>query len=229
MRRWFGRAAFVVLTLPLLYLGCGLLGGLWLVSGQQDGAARPYQIGLIAGPIHYDLLIPLRGQTRAGFAFAKQAGVPIDDPAARWLLLGRGARGFYTSTAALSDMKAATVLQAATGDTAVMRVDAVGAIRDFTHIPRIALTEAELTRLVNAILASFDTQTTLPLKGFTATDAIFPARGRFNLFATCNVWVGQVLRAAGLPIGRWTPFPQSIRLYLAQANLTIPASGAIDR
>lgn len=31
---------------------------------------------------------------------------------------------------------------------------------------------------------------------------------------TCNVWVGERLRRAGLPFGNWTPTPQAVRLSL---------------
>lgn len=54
----------------------------------------------------------------------------------------------------------------------------------------------------------------LPYAGFTDTDAFFPAVGPFNLTRTCNVGVGERLRAAGLPFGAWTPTPQSVRLSL---------------
>lgn len=109
-----------------------------------------------------------------------------------------------------------------TGDSAVIRLDVVGPIPSLAQIPRVALSQAEITRLIDEILASFTEESPLPIAGFTATDAFFPAKERFNLFNTCNVWLGKVLRAAGLPFGRWTPFPQSIRLSLARAKLAAP-------
>lgn len=104
MRRWLFGAFCVALALPALYFGSGLIGGVWLSRDLRLSAQTPFQIGLVAGPIHYDLLIPVRGTTAARFAFATQAGVPVTHPAAEWLLVGWEARGFYTSTAALSDI-----------------------------------------------------------------------------------------------------------------------------
>ena len=42
--------------------------------------------------------------------------------------------------------------------------------------------------------------------GYGATDIFYPAHGRFSLIKSCNVWVGEGLKAAGLPTGLWTPF-----------------------
>jgi uncharacterized protein (TIGR02117 family) len=223
MRRWWHWAAIATLMLPLVYLAAGLAGGLLLTGTARapDQREQPsLQIGLIAGPIHYDLMIPLQGDVAQRFGFAAAAGVPLSHSAAEWLLVGRGAKGFYTSTATLSDMQAATVWQAATGDSTVMRLDVLGHIAMANGITFVNISRTELDLLTSAILDSFAATVPLPLAGFTATDAFFPAKGRFNLFNTCNVWVGQMLRAAGLRFGRWTPFPQSIRLSLDAANLT---------
>jgi len=48
--------------------------------------------------------------------------------------------------------------------------------------------------------------------GYTATDGFFAAKGRFSILRTCNVWIGDQLRAAGLRFGRWTPLPLSVSL-----------------
>lgn len=219
MRRGLFWGGFFALVLPLLYIAAGLIGGAAATGGPRIDAAREYRIGLLAGPIHYDLLIPLHDDIRPRFAFAEAAGVPVTDPAAEWVLVGWGARDFYTATATLADMQLPIVLRAATGDRSVMRLDTVGRIADFDGIPLIALTETEMHAMIDAILASFDGEDALPLPGFTLTDAFFPAKGRFHLLNTCNVWLGRILRAAGLPFGRWTPFPQSIRLSLAKTGL----------
>ncbi|MDN5788080.1 DUF2459 domain-containing protein [Pseudorhodobacter sp.] len=219
MRSVLVRVGWLGLILPVLYICVGLVGGMLVTGGPRIAGPKEYRIGLIGGPIHYDLLIPLNAKSRIRFAFAQSAGVPVRNPDAEWLLIGWGAQGFYTSTATLSDMDLPVIWQAATGDGAVMRLDTVGRISSFDGIALIKLTEAEMDALLATLLAAFDGQTALPLPGFTSTDAFFHAKGRFNLFNTCNVWIGQTLRAAGLPFGLWTPFPQSIRLSLTQTGL----------
>ena len=47
------------------------------------------------------------------------------------------------------------------------------------------------------------------------TDAFFAAKGQFNAVYTCNAWVGRQLRAAGLPLGIWTPTTEALSLSLS--------------
>jgi hypothetical protein len=54
--------------------------------------------------------------------------------------------------------------------------------------------------------------------GYGATDGFYLAVGRFSLFKSCNVWVGQGLQAAGLPAGFWTPFAFLVLAHLPPAG-----------
>lgn len=171
------------------------------------------RVGLVAGPIHYDFLLPLTDGVRDRFAFAEGAGVPVRHPGAEWLIVGWGAREFYTSTETLADMAPSTVLQAAAGDAAVMRLDVIGPVAAGAAVTWLALSGPAFDALVAAIAGDAGA-VPLPAAGFTDTDAFFPAAGRFRLMRTCNVWVGERLRRAGLPFGIWTPTPQAVRLSL---------------
>ncbi len=42
--------------------------------------------------------------------------------------------------------------------------------------------------------------------GYTMGDDFYRARGSYHLFYTCNTWVNDVLKSAGLPASLWTPF-----------------------
>lgn len=83
----------------------------------------------------------------------------------------------------------------------------------------ISLGPAQLTALQTAMLASLARDAegaALPLAslGFTETDRLYAANGRFHIGRTCNTWVGEMLRATGLKFGRWTPAPYAVRLSL---------------
>lgn len=140
--------------------------------------------------------------------------MPVSNPAVDWVLAGWGARDFYTSTGSYSDMRPGPVWRAMTGDASVLRVEVLGPI-DPTGLTRVPLSERQFTRLLGAIAAT-RTGARLADAGFTATDGFFEARGRFSILRTCNTWIGEMLRAAGLRFGRWTPTPQAVRLALAR-------------
>ena len=76
----------------------------------------------------------------------------------------------------------------------------------------LTLSATQQAALTNTITTTFATTTALPIRPFGPTDAFYPATGRFHLFHTCNDWIGETLRAAGLGFGIWTPTPQSVTL-----------------
>ncbi|NJM81879.1 MAG: TIGR02117 family protein [Tabrizicola sp.] len=219
MPRRIARLLGLIASLPVLYFVAGLAGA--LIPGPDSGLSGPAttRIGLIRGVIHYDFLIPLTPEVRRRFGFARAEGVPVDDPDGAWLLIGWGARGFYTSTGTYADISAGPLLRGVTGDRSVMRVDILGPLPDDEALTYLALSEAQFSALLMRIDASFARDASGAARpiagaGFTATDAFFEAEGTFNLLRTCNVWVSDTLRAAGVDFGIWTPTPQSVSLSL---------------
>lgn len=202
------------LALPLLYLAASLI--LPLIPGPAPDYSGPpaHRVGLLQGPIHTDILFPLTSETRARFAFAEAAGVPVNHPQAEWLLLGWGSAGFYTTAGTYADITTSAVLTAATGDDSVIRLDAFGPINPLPNLRFLDLSDRQYQALLTETTAAFASQTPLDHPGFTGTDAFFPAQGHFSALRTCNVWLGETLRASGIPFGFWTPANWSVTLSL---------------
>ena len=210
--RVLGRGLAVISLVPALYLLAATAGSL-LPGGGSHAPGGDVTIGLVRGPIHYDFLLPARPDTRR--AFAPAAGVPVSHPGAEWILVGWGARDFYTTTGTYLDLSPRAIWRGITGDSAVLRIDALGPLPDTAPgLHWIRLTEAGYTRLLRGLSAELAPATPLDHPGFTATDRFFAVPGRFHLFRTCNVWVGEQIRAAGLPFGLWTPTPHAVTLSL---------------
>ena len=214
------RALTVLLAIPFFYLVFGLIGG--LIPGfvaQIDGTEGSRRIGLARSPIHYDFLLPIDADLQRRFDFAELAGVPLSDPRARWLMIGWGAAEFYTKTGEYGDIALGPVAHAITGDSAVLRLDLLGPVEDVPGIRFMTITSAQYETLVAGIEKSFSKAADgqpIPADaaGFGLTDAFFVAEGRFNIFYTCNTWIGTRLRAAGVAMGIWTPTPQALDLSL---------------
>lgn len=170
---------------------------------------------LVRGPIHYDFLLPLDGATRQHFVGLESAGIKITHPGARWLVIGWGAREFYTTTGSYSDVKVGAVVKGIFGDSSVMRVDLAGPLPDEIETKALTLTAPQYRALLGAISASFRRDDlgrpiAVDTDGFSQSDMFFQAQGRFDLLRTCNSWVGGMLRAAGLRFGWWTPTPYAV-------------------
>jgi uncharacterized protein (TIGR02117 family) len=204
----------LVLALPVLYLAASLALPLIPGPGRDLSGPAVYGIGLLQGPIHTDILLPLTPEARARFAFAEAAGVPVQHPDARWLMLGWGSAAFYTTAGTYADITPGAVLTAATGDASVIRLDVTGPLTALPNLRFVTLSEAQFRALLDQTHGALASPDPLDHPGFTGTDAFFPARGRFHAFRTCNVWLGETLRAAGLPFGLWTPANWSVTLAL---------------
>lgn len=215
MGRWLLRAATFLVLIPFLYTVAASLGAVVPGPQAQFDGGPPQRIALVRGPIHYDFLLPANDRLRQSFAFAEAQGVPVLNPAVRWLVVGWGSRAFYTATGTYADLRLATVLTAATGDSATLHLDVAGDVSSIPDILYIDVNETQLAALEAAILASLtrDDQgrpVPLPVPPFGATDAFYAAEGHFSILTTCNVWIGQMLRQAGVSFGIWTPLPQSV-------------------
>jgi uncharacterized protein (TIGR02117 family) len=215
VRRRVWLAIAVVPALIVTYLLAAVLGAILpgQVAHQPDEAATA-QIVLIAGPIHYDILLPADAATRAAFAFATRDGVPVNEPRVAWIAVGWGSRAFYTATGAYTDLRPAILWRAITGDTAVIRIDVAGALPLDPRLRQVSVTPTQLAALRSAVLADLSSRSALDLSGFNETDAFYPAHGAFDIFRTCSTWVGHVLRQSGLAMGAWTPTPYAVTLSL---------------
>ncbi|MEM7722423.1 MAG: TIGR02117 family protein [Pseudomonadota bacterium] len=211
------RALAAIPGVILAYLVAAVVGA--FVPGpvadiaDQDGPA--VEIGLISGPIHVDFLLPATDETRAALGFARSAGVPVETPWVEHIIIGWGARDFYTSAGTYADMRAGPVWRAITGDRSVLRVDVFGPIAADADYARLSLSAAQYSALLAAI-AETATETPVPEASFTPTDGFVEAVGRFHIYRTCNTWVSRMLREAGVAMGIWTPTPYSVHLSLAR-------------
>lgn len=181
--------------------------------------ARTEIIGLARGPVHYDILLPLTPELREAFGFANAAGLPMQHPKAKWLVLGWGAAGYATMDEGLATMAPAALWRAATGDAAVLRIDLAGDVGAIAGLVWIEVSPAQIAALRDAILAQLarngdDQPVAISPATLGKTHVFFHATGRFNIFYTCNAWVGETLRAAGIRLGIWTPTTQALSLSL---------------
>lgn len=204
-----------LLALPIL-LAFALLLGTLIPRGPAGGAGQGARILVLAGPIHTDLALPLDAATRARFAHLVPHGVPLDDSAAAWLVVGWGGRSFYLETPTWSHLRPGPVLRSLGWDASVLHVTVAGPL-DESHpaILPLDLAPDARTRIEDAILATFaltDDGSPIPVAspGYPWPSRFFEAQGGFNLLLGCNTWTAAVLREGGLATGLWTPFPQTL-------------------
>jgi len=204
-----GLSCVILLYLAAAFVGAFVPGRTAAVAAGDDATAI-----LVAGPIHYDLLLPATPETLQAFAFLDDIGVPLDG--AGWIVVGWGSRAFYTATGRYQDMAFGPVMRAVTGDSAVFRFDvAYGDLAEYGE--PIQLSDAQFARLRGQILQGLQRDdagavNAVQSAGFTSTDIFIEAKGHFSILRTCNVWIGEILRGAGVKMGVWTPTPYAVTL-----------------
>jgi len=216
--RWLARALAALAAALAFYLVAAAFGALIPGRAADLTPGDAVEIGLLFGPIHVDFLLPATPETREALRFAAGAGVPVGSPEVAHVVVGWGARDFYTTAGSFADITPGPTWRAVTGDASVVRVDVTGPLPPSFEMPRLRLSQAQYAALLAAIA---DTATGAPIvgAGFTGTDGFVAAEGRFHILRTCNTWVSDMLRQAGVRAGIWTPTPYSVRLALWRAGV----------
>lgn len=218
-------ALVALIYLGATYVGAALPGHPAWHGGNGLGGAipdEPNRIYLLTTLLHADFAIPVDDEVRARFAFLGEAGLPIDSPALRYLVFGWGSRAFYTATPSLVDIRPAPTLRAITGDDSVMHILPARDVSTLPDATAIHLPDGGFDRLLDFIQASFQGKGSFLQSGYGFGDVFYAARGGFNIFRPCNIWVADGLRQAGIPTGAWTPTTQSLML-----GLSLHAPGAL--
>jgi uncharacterized protein (TIGR02117 family) len=205
-----GRVVGIVLLLPVLYALAALVGALIPSNAGWTPPERGIRIYIEDNGIHTGIVVPAPGwedivqpQDLRDPRYARHA----------WRSFGWGDRAFYIETPTWWDLRPATVIRAAFGSSStVMHVDAIAEPRPGPNVRALTLRPEEYARLIAFIRASFAGGAAIP--GYYDYDAFYPARGRYDAGRTCNAWVSEALRHAGVRTGAWTPLSASVMLSL---------------
>ena len=192
----------------LFGLGAAVPGVVGAISGDAPGRGAQ-RIWMLPGPIHTDIVIRYTARSDAALGFA---ALP---EGTEWVIIGWGSEAFYTTAATRADVKLRALWAAATGDRAVLRVLPVphGRMTSPTEIGAygIALSARQRAALLDGIAGAVAGPAMAGVH-LSPGDQFFPAKGHFGPARTCNQWVSERLRAAGLRLGFATPTKGGLRL-----------------
>jgi uncharacterized protein (TIGR02117 family) len=205
-----GRLLAAVALLLFGYALAGLIGGLIPRNCGWRPPSEGVTIWVEDNGVHTGLVLPKRA---AGIDWtADFPAADLADP--RYgnydhVAIGWGERGFYLGTPTWWDVRPGVLLGAALGsDSTLVHVEHVPPPLVSNDVRAIVLRSEEYRHLAAAIRASRSAGPAL--RGYAGFDAFYPGAGRYNAVTTCNAWTGNTLAAAGVRIGRWTPFPNAV-------------------
>jgi|UniRef100_UPI0035CA8C0B uncharacterized protein (TIGR02117 family) len=210
--RGVGVMLAAILVPVMAYGAAGMAGGAIPTNPAWTPPANGVRILVESNGVHTDLVLPKQA---AGVDWRDLLpGEDLADPRYAGLdhvAIGWGERTFYLETPTWGDVKPLTVLAAAVGsDRTVLHVEHVRMPAAADDARVVVLRPAEYRRLAAFVRASFAAPPRWHRTGYGRNDAFYAATGRYSAVMTCNAWTGNALRAAGVRIGAWTPFPASV-------------------
>jgi uncharacterized protein (TIGR02117 family) len=214
---WGLRILLGIVALPVLYFMAALFLGLVPanVSFHQP-AEGGVVIFIRSNGIHTDLVMPKVNAEADWRPYANPED--LRDPrwgAADHVAIGYGAREFYLNTPTWGDLSVGTAFRSMTGgDTPLIHLEHVDRPQREDWQRPIRLTSDQYRRLAAYVRSSFRLdEDGAPIHvpgGYGAADTFYEGDGSFSMFFNCNAWTGAALRAAGVRMGLWTPFEQSV-------------------
>lgn len=207
-RAWPRRILLAVALMPLLYALAAIGGGLISVNrGWVEPAAGP-TIYLASNGVHVDLVVPVSEQGVDWRDLVDPADARSVDPSVRWVAFGMGEKQIYLNTPTWRDLSLKTALHALSGGERVMHVEWVP---DPGYASRqLRLSPAQYRRLAAAIAGGFARgpdrrPLLLDHPGYFDDDRFYAGVGRASAINTCNQWVADQLRLAGVRAPLWSP------------------------
>ena len=204
------RRLAIVVAVPvaalLLYTGAGF--GLGAIPTGDPPPGGPIELAIVSNPFHTDLVLPADG-------WREDLGLP---PEAQYIAVGWGALSFYAETPKIEDLKLSTVVKALSGnDAATIHVTWLpGKVLLGGDVHPLPVTAAQAASLATYVRGWFDgaEPELIPGLSYGFGDMFFKAKGHWTPITTCNEWLAQGLRRAGIRTGLWAPFAPGVTSHL---------------
>ena len=234
--RRLGRAVWRAFVIVLLLLSAYPVAG-WLGSTIPRGSGednQPAEVTILVetNGTHTGVVVPVANAVkdwRETFPSAARPR-PKDGQLPTHLGIGWGEREVFLSVAEWSDLKLATAARIALeGGEPLMRVSPYVRPKPSASYRPVTISTANYRKLVERIEASLpplgEGEQRQELRASYTSDTYYPALGTYTLIHTCNSWVGDMLAAAGIEMGAWTPFAGGVTKWIpvpgASANVAI--------
>jgi uncharacterized protein (TIGR02117 family) len=210
--RWIVGA---ILALCFLYLAAALILGLVPANPGFTETPGGVSVAVCSNGVHTDFVLPVTTEEVDWSTIFLPRHYPVDVTGFDHIGIGWGDLDFYRSTPYWRDFDVGTALRALAGlgPTAlhVQYRPRPGVNED---CGKIEVSVPQYRALADYIAGTIASTEAPAAPGYGATDLFYRAQGHFSLFKSCNVWVGQGMKASGLPSGLWTPFSFQVLSHL---------------
>ncbi|MDF3031338.1 MAG: hypothetical protein K0R03_1896 [Moraxellaceae bacterium] len=211
----------------VLYFAAAWAGARIPVNADHRPVSSGIPVYLQTNGVHIDLVLPVSADCACGPGRAPvialierefDAAVPREQWS--WIAIGWGSAEFMLNVPTWDELTARVALRAVTGlEGSVLRLSRVREPAPADDTRRLLLSADEYRRLRDYIrrdAGAVPEERASRLAG--PEDRFYRASSRYNLFNTCNEWVGKGLAEAGVRTPLWTPFDRPLLERTANAD-----------
>ncbi|MBT9528175.1 MAG: TIGR02117 family protein [Rhizobacter sp.] len=214
------RFLLALASLVAVYFATAFVLVFFPVNPEPRGEPLVVQAFVYSNGVHTDLVFPLHTQgVDWSQAFPAQH-LPEAPHDAAYIAIGWGDREFYLNTPRWRDLTASRALQALSGSgRTLLHVSYLREADLQSGMHALPLSAQQYASLVNYVERALVRShagpgVNVPGQHYGAHDAFYEANGAYDLFSTCNAWVGRGLAQAGVKVSAWTPLATQVVWHL---------------
>jgi uncharacterized protein (TIGR02117 family) len=211
LSRWLGWLALGLFGLVAAFAITGWIGSsIPRNAGWREPAANdPDAVTIMveSNGVHTALVLPLVTRERDWRSIFPDSDVAAPSPDYTHIAISWGEKQVFLHTPTWWDLRPWTVLRiVGIGGDGVLHVAHYIRPAPADDIRPLRMTHAQYALLVAAIDRSLPKRPRVRYPGYGMQDTFYDAPGHYTVRNTCNQWTGNMLGAAGVKIGWWTPF-----------------------
>ncbi len=211
---YFLRFIHVFIEFLVFYLVLAFVLPLITIS-KEINQPKEVEVFILTNGVHTDIVVPVKNNLFNWNKKIEYTG--IADSSYKYLAMGWGDKGFYLDTPTWAELKTSVALKAAFGiNSTAIHATYYKQMKINEQCKNMWLSNNQYNRLIHYISNSFKTNKNgefikvITDVHYGDTDAFYEAKGRYNLFKTCNTWANNALYACGQKCCFWTPLDKGI-------------------
>lgn len=204
-----------LLIVMILYLAVAIAASAIPVNRDQPQGGE-ITIYLRTNGMHTSFVFPLRNDIMDWTELIKPEHILSKNLNSQYISFGWGDLKFYRNTPEWSDVKFPVAFQAVfLSNPSALHVEFHDTLRHNQPTIPVTITKEQYLQLVQYVSESFQRDLTgkiQPVTGlhYNENDVFYHANRSLHFFYTCNTWVNEGLKKAGLRACLWTPFDEGI-------------------
>ncbi len=208
---------YVLITILLSYIPVN--------KDQSKHQDQDLSVFILTNGVHVDIVVPYQNEIFDWSPYLDVSLTQGKNIQAQWVAFGWGDKGFYLQTPEWKDLKMSVALNASLGlSQSAMHVTYYERmIANGEDCIEIKLNKEQYKALCAFIYDKFEFengqfQWIETDQNYGLNDVFYEAKGRYNLFYTCNTWANDALKSAKLKASLFTLWDKGIFYHYTKKN-----------